>query len=79
MEFLAKRLITPLAVLLVLIAIAFGFSNINDDGVANLMPSIEYGFTNHDWPLMIGTVLLVIWLGLFVLGFVLYFTNKKQA
>ena len=79
MEFLAKRMITPLGILLLFIAIAFGFSNINGDGVPNVMPSIEYGFVNHDWPLMIGTVLLVVWLGLFILGFILYFTGKKQA
>ena len=70
---------TPLGVLLLAIAVFFGFSNVDNDGVPNIGASISYGFAHYDWPLMIGTVLLGFWVLLFLLGFVLYFARKGRA
>ena len=75
----AVKFVTPLGVLLLAIAVFFGFSNVNNDGVPSIGPSIAYGFAHSDWPLMIGTVLLGFWVALFLLGFVLYFARKARA
>ena len=67
-----STLFSPLAVLLLLIGIAFSFSGINRDGVANFGRSIRFGFANGDVWLIAGTLLLGVWVALFVGGFVLW-------